>query len=225
VDGAACASGSGGALTSRPSGKTYPSGREICYSTAVTSIDARLCHTSEYRTAPLVSGVPADAQDTPLPERRLPRPLAGVLPAFFGVHLIRSAPVRQLRPLRAAPEAGLNEHPVAAGPQPGPLSHLGIQSRPWNSSSREGAPDPAGLATFDEGDTTCCSPARTKVWAHDPDGTPGRSTSYRRTGRRPEQATRAVPPGRRREPLVRPRSLRSTSRLRAGPVLLRRGGE
>jgi catechol 2,3-dioxygenase-like lactoylglutathione lyase family enzyme len=30
----------------------------------------------------------------------------------------------------------------------------------------------AGLATFDEMDTTCCYAHQDKVWVHDPDGTP-----------------------------------------------------
>jgi hypothetical protein len=28
----------------------------------------------------------------------------------------------------------------------------------------------AGLATFDEGGTTCCFARQNKIWAHDPDG-------------------------------------------------------
>jgi catechol 2,3-dioxygenase-like lactoylglutathione lyase family enzyme len=30
----------------------------------------------------------------------------------------------------------------------------------------------AGLATFDEMDTTCCYARQDKIWVHDPDGTP-----------------------------------------------------
>jgi catechol 2,3-dioxygenase-like lactoylglutathione lyase family enzyme len=30
----------------------------------------------------------------------------------------------------------------------------------------------AGLATFDEMDTTCCYAKQDKIWVHDPDGTP-----------------------------------------------------
>ena len=30
----------------------------------------------------------------------------------------------------------------------------------------------AGLATFDELDTTCCYARQDKIWVHDPDGTP-----------------------------------------------------
>jgi catechol 2,3-dioxygenase-like lactoylglutathione lyase family enzyme len=63
----------------------------------------------------------------------------------------------------------LNEYPVNRGG--GPLSHLG-----WMVPSSAEVEDTkqrliaAGLATFDEADTTCCYARQDKVWAHDPDG-------------------------------------------------------
>lgn len=63
----------------------------------------------------------------------------------------------------------LNEHPVTAGI--GPLSHLGIVvSSSEAVEATKARLIAAGLATFDERDTTCCYARQDKVWAHDPDG-------------------------------------------------------
>ena len=90
--------------------------------------------------------------------------------AFFGV------PPHKVRPgyanfdLAEPPlKFALNEHPVQPGT--GPLSHLGFQmpSRAHVLAAKERL-QAAGLATFDETDTTCCYARQDKVWAHDPDG-------------------------------------------------------
>jgi catechol 2,3-dioxygenase-like lactoylglutathione lyase family enzyme len=90
--------------------------------------------------------------------------------AFFG------APPNKVRPgyanfdLSEPPlKFALNEHPVAAGL--GPLSHLGFQMA--SKERVEAAKErliAAGLATFDDRDTTCCFARQDKIWAHDPDG-------------------------------------------------------
>ncbi|WP_462418686.1 ArsI/CadI family heavy metal resistance metalloenzyme [Kytococcus sp. Marseille-QA3725] len=55
----------------------------------------------------------------------------------------------------------------------GALNHLGIEvdSVEEVHAARERLRS-AGLATFDEDDTTCCYARQDKVWVHDPDGTP-----------------------------------------------------
>jgi catechol 2,3-dioxygenase-like lactoylglutathione lyase family enzyme len=63
----------------------------------------------------------------------------------------------------------LNEQPVERGT--GTLNHLGFQMpstcQVHKAKERLRA---AGLATFDETDTTCCYARQDKVWVHDPDG-------------------------------------------------------
>jgi catechol 2,3-dioxygenase-like lactoylglutathione lyase family enzyme len=90
--------------------------------------------------------------------------------AFFGV------PPHKVRPgyanfdLAEPPlKFALNEHPVQPGI--GALSHLGFQvpSAAHVNAAKERL-QAAGLATFDETDTTCCYARQDKVWAHDPDG-------------------------------------------------------
>ena len=96
--------------------------------------------------------------------------------AFFGV------PPHKVRPgyanfdLAEPPlKFALNEHPhpPSAGTRPGigTLSHLGFQvpSAAHVNAAKERL-QAAGLATFDETDTTCCYARQDKVWAHDPDG-------------------------------------------------------
>ena len=55
----------------------------------------------------------------------------------------------------------------------GALNHLGIEVDSVDAvhAARERL-RAAGLATFDEDDTTCCYARQDKVWVHDPDGTP-----------------------------------------------------
>lgn len=59
-----------------------------------------------------------------------------------------------------------------AGPR-GALNHLGVEV--FSGEEVAAATDrfrSAGLATFDEADTTCCYALQDKVWVHDPAGTP-----------------------------------------------------
>jgi catechol 2,3-dioxygenase-like lactoylglutathione lyase family enzyme len=55
----------------------------------------------------------------------------------------------------------------------GALNHLGIEvfdeAEVWQAADRL---RDAGLATFDERDTTCCYAVQDKVWVHDPAGAP-----------------------------------------------------
>lgn len=55
----------------------------------------------------------------------------------------------------------------------GALNHLGVEvfSVDDVTQARQRLTD-AGLATFDENDTTCCYALQDKVWVHDPAGTP-----------------------------------------------------
>ena len=90
--------------------------------------------------------------------------------AFFGVppHKVRPGYANfdlDDPPLKFA----LNQHPVQSGI--GALSHLGFQvPSPTHLEAAKERLIAAGLATFDETDTTCCYAQQDKVWAHDPDG-------------------------------------------------------
>ena len=55
----------------------------------------------------------------------------------------------------------------------GALNHLGVEvaSTQGVTEARERFSD-AGLAAFDENDTTCCYALQDKVWVHDPAGAP-----------------------------------------------------
>ncbi|MFC7486247.1 ArsI/CadI family heavy metal resistance metalloenzyme [Knoellia sp. CPCC 206453] len=55
----------------------------------------------------------------------------------------------------------------------GALNHLGVEvsSVEGVTAARERFAD-AGLAAFDENDTTCCYALQDKVWVHDPAGAP-----------------------------------------------------
>jgi catechol 2,3-dioxygenase-like lactoylglutathione lyase family enzyme len=59
------------------------------------------------------------------------------------------------------------------GPSLGALNHVGIQVDSTDDvlAARERLIG-AGLAAFDEMDTTCCYALQDKIWVHDPDGTP-----------------------------------------------------
>jgi len=58
------------------------------------------------------------------------------------------------------------------GPQ-GALNHLGVEVFTDEEVGVAAARfRDAGLATFDESDTTCCYALQDKVWVHDPAGTP-----------------------------------------------------
>jgi catechol 2,3-dioxygenase-like lactoylglutathione lyase family enzyme len=63
----------------------------------------------------------------------------------------------------------LTEKPARAGA--GPLNHLGLLVA--DTAAVHAAKDrltAAGLASFDEMDTTCCYAKQDKIWVHDPDG-------------------------------------------------------
>jgi len=55
----------------------------------------------------------------------------------------------------------------------GALNHLGVEvpSVEGVAAARERFAD-AGLASFDENDTTCCYALQDKIWVHDPAGAP-----------------------------------------------------
>ena len=59
------------------------------------------------------------------------------------------------------------------GPSLGAFNHAGIQVASTEDviAARERLVA-AGLATFDEMDTTCCYARQDKIWVRDPDGTP-----------------------------------------------------
>ena len=55
----------------------------------------------------------------------------------------------------------------------GALNHLGVEVESTAEVDASGARlTQAGLATFDEKDTTCCFALQDKVWVHDPAGAP-----------------------------------------------------
>ncbi len=90
--------------------------------------------------------------------------------AFFGVPTHKRRPGYANFDLAEPPlKFAIQEQPVRPGA--GPLSHLGFQVA--TAEQVQAARDrliAAGLATFDERDTTCCYALQDKVWAHDPDG-------------------------------------------------------
>jgi catechol 2,3-dioxygenase-like lactoylglutathione lyase family enzyme len=90
--------------------------------------------------------------------------------AFFGVEPHKIRPGYANFDLEAPPlKFALNEHPHGAGR--GALSHLGFQvPTAAHVDAARRRLEEAGLATFDERDTTCCYARQDKVWAHDPDG-------------------------------------------------------
>ena len=55
----------------------------------------------------------------------------------------------------------------------GALNHLGVEVEDVETvETHAGRLSEAGLATFDEKDTTCCYALQDKVWVHDPAGAP-----------------------------------------------------
>ncbi len=55
----------------------------------------------------------------------------------------------------------------------GALNHLGVEVEAVEQvEAQAGRLREAGLATFDEQDTTCCYALQDKVWVHDPAGAP-----------------------------------------------------
>jgi catechol 2,3-dioxygenase-like lactoylglutathione lyase family enzyme len=75
------------------------------------------------------------------------------------------------------------------GGSPGALNHAGIQVSTTDEvliarlRLRQ-----AGLATFDEMDTTCCYARQDKIWVRDPDGTPWEVFAVTEADVEPEEA-------------------------------------
>ena len=94
--------------------------------------------------------------------------------AFFGVppHKVRPGYANfdlSEPPLKFALTQSLDQNPVQ--PATGCLDHLGFQvSSAAEVDAAKARLQAAGLATFDEMDTTCCYAKQDKIWAHDPDG-------------------------------------------------------
>jgi len=90
--------------------------------------------------------------------------------AFFGVapHKVRPGYANfdlTEPPLKFALNEGLSR------PGTGPLNHLGFQvGSAAEVDQAKQRLQQAGLATFDETDTTCCYAKQDKIWVHDPDG-------------------------------------------------------
>ena len=94
--------------------------------------------------------------------------------AFFGVppHKVRPGYANfdlSEPPLKFAIMQSLDQIPAQSGA--GCLDHLGLQmSSVEEVHAAKDRLEAAGLATFDEMDTTCCYAKQDKIWAHDPDG-------------------------------------------------------
>ena len=90
--------------------------------------------------------------------------------AFFGVAPHKRRPGYANFDLTIPPlKLALQETALTEGA--GTLSHLGIQvGTPEEVQAARERLFASGLATFDEGDTTCCYARQDKVWATDPDG-------------------------------------------------------
>jgi catechol 2,3-dioxygenase-like lactoylglutathione lyase family enzyme len=102
--------------------------------------------------------------------RSLARSLA-FYEAFFGVAPHKVRPGYANFDLSEPPlKFALNEHAAAPGER-GTLNHLGFQvAAAAQVEAAKARLQRAGLATFDESDTTCCYARQDKIWAHDPDG-------------------------------------------------------
>ena len=90
--------------------------------------------------------------------------------AFFGVAAHKRRPGYANFDLMEPPlKFAMQEQSVQSGA--GPLSHLGFQvATVEHVQATRDRLISAGLATFDEKDTTCCYALQDKVWVHDPDG-------------------------------------------------------
>ena len=90
--------------------------------------------------------------------------------AFFGVspHKIRLG-YANFDLLEPPLKFALHQSPPQSGN--GALDHLGFQMSSAEAMLQfKERLQSAGLATFDETDTTCCYARQDKIWAHDPDG-------------------------------------------------------
>jgi len=93
--------------------------------------------------------------------------------AFLGVSPHKERPGYANFALDHPPlKLALNEKPdLREGAPSGPLNHLGFQmAEPADVQLAKDRLQAAGLATWDENDTTCCYARQDKIWVHDPDG-------------------------------------------------------
>jgi catechol 2,3-dioxygenase-like lactoylglutathione lyase family enzyme len=73
----------------------------------------------------------------------------------------------------AAPALNFTLNEGERGAELGAFNHAGIQVASTDDVlAAKLRLKTAGLATFDELDTTCCYARQDKIWVHDPDGTP-----------------------------------------------------
>lgn len=73
----------------------------------------------------------------------------------------------------AEPALNLTLNAKGRGEDLGAFNHAGIQVDSTDDVlAAQLRLKAAGLATFDEMDTTCCYAKQDKIWVHDPDGTP-----------------------------------------------------
>lgn len=93
--------------------------------------------------------------------------------AFLGVPPHKERPGYANFALDSPPlKLALNEKPdLAAAATSGSLNHLGFQMTAFaDVQEAKNRLEAAGLATWDEHDTTCCYARQEKIWVHDPDG-------------------------------------------------------
>jgi catechol 2,3-dioxygenase-like lactoylglutathione lyase family enzyme len=92
--------------------------------------------------------------------------------ALFGVEPAKVRPGYAKFEL-ASPALNFTLNEGRRGDGLGALNHAGVQVSSTEDvlAARERLTD-AGLAAFDEMDTTCCYARQDKIWVHDPDGTP-----------------------------------------------------
>lgn len=92
--------------------------------------------------------------------------------AFLGVAPHKERPGYANFALDSPPlKLALNEQPDLPPGGGGALNHLGFQMvAPEEVQAAKDRLQAAGLATWDEADTTCCYARQEKIWVHDPDG-------------------------------------------------------
>jgi catechol 2,3-dioxygenase-like lactoylglutathione lyase family enzyme len=92
--------------------------------------------------------------------------------ALFGVEPVKVRPGYAKFEL-ATPALNFTLNEGERGASLGALNHAGVQVSSTEDvlAARERLTE-AGLAAFDEMDTTCCYARQDKIWVHDPDGTP-----------------------------------------------------
>jgi catechol 2,3-dioxygenase-like lactoylglutathione lyase family enzyme len=92
--------------------------------------------------------------------------------ALFGVEPSKTKPGYAKFEV-AEPALNLTLNANARGEELGAFNHAGIQVDSTDDVlAAQLRLKSAGLATFDEMDSTCCYAKQDKIWVHDPDGTP-----------------------------------------------------